>query len=198
MRVLFIHKFKLSWIAYAREQLWPDLVDNGDGLVSKFRVRILQKSLLVLERYTTFKMLFCRIIKALQCCQDHREPFCHPKDKKNVIGSTPSKAEIKTLSFLLITRPVYWLILIMAQCLPNFLLYTKIKIRSLVDLVVTMVSWCHLLAVVLVFGATMGQDEVLINPGFEDGLNDWVCNVCTGELSNDAHTGSNSFKATGR
>ena len=75
------------------------LVDKGAGLVTKFRVRILQISFIAsirIEKASNLKMLLFYIASIVGY------PFLHPKGGQTVIGSSAgNRAEVKRVSFYL-------------------------------------------------------------------------------------------------
>ena len=72
------------------------LVDKGAGLAKRLRVWISQRSLVVLGKAYTLKMLLCDVRTTLHCRQHCKGHFCHPKGFSPGINS----AEVKIVSCL--------------------------------------------------------------------------------------------------
>ena len=78
------------------------LVDNGAGLVIKFRVRIPQRPMVVLGKPSKLNMLLCYVRKTLQCCQHHKGTLVTPLKRKKPLQlpRLRMKEEVKSVSSL--------------------------------------------------------------------------------------------------
>ena len=102
------------------------LVDKGNGLVIKFRVRIPKRSVVVLVRVFNLKMLLY-YIRTLQCWQHCRVPFCHSKKRKRLGSSPGNNAEGTKLVSFFISFYEFMVKLSTLTCLKSYVSKTSIN-----------------------------------------------------------------------